>query len=48
MPLDFVIEKADVSDQVKSEWKKKHRIGMVEELEKLGGGTRNYKIVEVK
>ena len=46
--LDFVIEKVDVSDQAKSEWKKEHRTGMVEELEKLGGGTRNYKLVEVK
>lgn len=46
--LDFVIEKVDVSDQVKSEWKKEHRTGMVEELEKLGGGTRNYRLVEVK
>ncbi len=46
--LDFVIEKVDVSNEVKSEWKKEHRTGMVEYLEKLGGGTRNYKLVEVK
>ena len=46
--LDFVIEKADVDNATKSEWKAAHRVGMVEQLEKLGGGTRNYQLVEVK
>lgn len=46
--LDFVIEKTSVSAETKAEWKKEHRTGMVEELEKLGGGTRNYRLVEVK
>ena len=46
--LDFVIEKVNVSGKTKAEWKKSHRTGMVEQLEKLGGGTRNYRLVEVK
>lgn len=46
--LDFVIEKADVDSAAKAEWKAAHRVGMVEQLEKLGGGTRNYRLVEVK
>ena len=46
--MDFVIEKADVDNATKSEWKAAHRVGMVEQLEKLGGGTRNYQLVEVK
>ena len=46
--LDFVIEKADVDSAAKSEWKAAHRVGMVEQLEKLGDGTRNYRLVEVK
>lgn len=46
--LDFVIEKADVDSAAKAEWKAAHRVGMIEQLEKLGGGTRNYRLVEVK
>ena len=46
--LDFVIEKVDADSSAKSEWKAAHCVGMVEKLEKLGGGTRNYRLVEVK
>jgi len=46
--LDFVIENTDVDKDTKSEWKAAHRVGMVERLEKLGGGTRNYRLVELK
>ncbi len=46
--IDFIIEKTSASDATKAEWKKEHRTGMVEQLEKLGGGTRNYRLVEVK
>lgn len=46
--LDFVIENTDVDKDTKSEWKAAHRVGMIEQLEKLGGGTKNYRLVEVK
>lgn len=45
-PAD-VLEKS-FADAAKAEWKAAHRVGMVEQLEKLGGGTRNYRLVEVK
>lgn len=46
MPAD-VLEKS-FADAAKAEWKAALRVGMVEQLEKLGGGTRNYRLVEVK
>ena len=45
---DFLIEKADVNDVTKAEWKNTHMTGMIEYLEKIGGGTRNYNLVELK
>lgn len=45
---DFLIEKADIDEAAKAEWKNAHCVGMIEYLEKIGGGTRNYTLVELK
>ena len=46
--VDFMIENADVDESVKSAWKTAHQVGVIEYAEKLGCGSRNYRLVEIK
>ena len=46
--VDFMIENVNVSESVKSAWKTAHQVGVIEYAEKLGCGSRNYRLVEVK
>ena len=46
--VDFMIENADVDESVKSAWKIAHQVGVIEYAEKLGCGSRNYRLVEIK
>ena len=46
--VDFMIENADVDESVKSAWKTAHQVGVIEYAKKLGCGSRNYRLVEIK
>lgn len=45
---DFLIEKAGIDEKTKAEWNSTHMTKMIEYLENIGGGSRNYRLVELK
>ena len=46
--VDFMIEKTDVGETTKTAWKTAHQVGVIEYAEKLGYGTRKYRLVEIR
>lgn len=46
--VDFLINKADIDEATKNQWKTNHQTGVIEYAESLGCGTRNYRLVELK